>query len=514
MNEFKMLVVEDDTQLRTAIVDTLKLQKINCFQAPSAEAAMILLKKQSVNMILSDISMGELSGFDLLQHVRSNYPAIPVVLMTAFGEVEKAVQAIQLGAMDYLVKPFEVDVLVDTVNQFRNQAQSPFDLDEPVAEDPSSRALFKLAKQVSDSEATVMISGESGTGKEVLARFIHQNSPRKNGPFVAINCAAIPENMMEATLFGYEKGAFTGAYNAMPGKFEQAQGGTLLLDEISEMDVGLQAKLLRVLQEREVERLGGRKTITLDVRVLATTNRNLIEYVNEKKFREDLYYRLSVFPLHWKSLAQRRRDILPIAQRLLSKHCKKQNKTALIFDEAASEKLTAHSWPGNVRELDNVIQRALIIQSGHTIGANDIVLNLMQGTASETPSMRMPVASHNTPEYGANPVAAFAQPNETYQQNVSYNANEPANPATSYSGSQITEQFTEHAADQITAQPADALGDNLKQREYVLILDALKNEKNKKRAAEKLGISPRTLRYKMARMRDQGIDIKANYEMS
>ena len=224
MNNFQILVVEDDAQLREAIVDTLKLQKISCFQCPSAEAAIVLLRKQNVNMILSDISMGELSGFDLLEHVRKNYPAIPVVLMTAFGEVEKAVQAIQLGAMDYLVKPFEVDVLVDTVNQFRNQAQSPFDLDEPVAQDPGSKALFKLAGQVADSEATVMISGDSGTGKEVLARFIHQNSPRKNGPFVAINCAAIPENMMEATLFGYEKGAFTGAYNAMPGKLEQAKG--------------------------------------------------------------------------------------------------------------------------------------------------------------------------------------------------------------------------------------------------------------------------------------------------
>ena len=477
MNNFQILVVEDDAQLREAIVDTLKLQKISCFQCPSAEAAIVLLKKQNVNMILSDISMAELTGFDLLEHVRKNYPAIPVVLMTAFGEVEKAVQAIQLGAMDYLVKPFEVDVLVDTVNQFRNQAQSPFDLDEPVAQDPGSKALFKLAGQVADSEATVMISGDSGTGKEVLARFIHQNSPRKNGPFVAINCAAIPENMMEATLFGYEKGAFTGAYNAMPGKFEQAQGGTLLLDEISEMDIGLQAKLLRVLQEREVERLGGRKVIKLDVRVLATTNRNLVEYVNEKKFREDLYYRLSVFPLHWKSLAQRRADILPIAQRLLHKHCKKQNISQIIFDDSAMEKLNQHSWPGNVRELDNVIQRALIIQSGHKIGADDIVLNLMQGllndAAPSAPVIQTPPASiHSEAQY----IIPYGHQSQ---------AESPA--PTQVSG--------------------DALGDNLKQREYVLILDALKNEKNKKRAAQKLGISPRTLRYKMARMRDQGIDI-------
>ncbi|MEY8264460.1 MAG: sigma-54 dependent transcriptional regulator [Bermanella sp.] len=470
MNDFQILVVEDDAQLREAIVDTLKLHKIACFQCPSAEAAMQLLKKQNVNMILSDISMGEMSGFDLLEQVRKNYPAIPVVLMTAFGEVEKAVQAIQLGAMDYLVKPFEVDVLVDTVNQFRNQAQAPFDLDEPVAQAPSSKALFKLAEQVAGSEATVMISGDSGTGKEVLARFIHQNSPRKKGPFVAINCAAIPENMMEATLFGYEKGAFTGAYNAMPGKFEQAQGGTLLLDEISEMDIGLQAKLLRVLQEREVERLGGRKIIKLDVRVLATTNRNLVEYVNEKKFREDLYYRLSVFPLHWQSLAQRREDIVPIAQRLLHKHCKKQNLSQIILDDSAMEKLRGHSWPGNVRELDNVMQRALIIHSGHKIGAGDIVLNLMPG-----------IVNHASPSQPAVTVSSIPLA-------------VPSGPP-----NELPPEAEQDAG--------DALGDNLKQREYVLILDALKNEKNKKRAAQKLGISPRTLRYKMARMRDQGIDI-------
>lgn len=460
MKPFKMLVVEDDAQLREAIVDTLQLENIKTFEANSAESAIELLKGQSVDMVLSDISMGVLSGFDLLNHVKSQYPTIPMVLMTAYGEVEKAVQAIQQGAMDYLVKPFEVNVLVETVNQFRNQNGDAVSSNDPVAQDPSSKALLKLAKQVADSDATVLISGESGTGKEVLARYIHQNSPRKSGPFIAINCAAIPENMLESTLFGYEKGAFTGAYNSMPGKFEQAQGGTLLLDEISEMEIGLQAKILRVLQEREVERLGGRKTIPLDVRILATTNRNLLEYVSEKKFREDLYYRLSVFPLQWKSLRQRSQDLLPIAERLLTKHCKKQNKPTLIFDESAQLKLQQHSWPGNVRELDNVIQRALIIQTGHSITASDIVLNMEPLSAVHTPSH--------------------------------------------FSGLDM-EVTSEPLVDSVAQ---DALGDNLKQTEYTLILDALKHEKNKKRAAEKLGISPRTLRYKMAKMREQGIDIQ------
>lgn len=445
MSDFHMLVVEDDVQLREAIVDTLTLDKIRVSEACCGEEAIVFLQKNSVDMILSDVSMSPVDGFELLAHVKSKYPTVPMVLMTAYGEVEKAVQAIQQGAMDYLVKPFEVDVLRETVNQFRTQSKPVQNLDQPVAEDPGSRALLKLAKQVADSEATVLISGESGTGKEVLARYIHQNSPRKEGPFVAINCAAIPENMLEATLFGYEKGAFTGAYNSMPGKFEQAEGGTLLLDEISEMEIGLQAKLLRVLQEREVERLGGRKTIKLNVRVLATTNRDLMSYVNEHKFREDLYYRLSVFPLQWKSLRERREDILPIAERLLLKHSKKQGKSAIIIDDSAQQKLQGYPWPGNVRELDNVIQRALIIQSGHQISAGDIVLNM--------------------------------ENMEPRKENIV----------------------------SIVDVDEDDLGNSLKQREYTLILDALRNEKSKKEAAEKLGISPRTLRYKMAKMREQGI---------
>jgi len=465
MSEFHMLVVEDDVQLREAIVDTLMLNHIHVSEACCGEEAEAFLKTHTVDMVLSDVSMSPGTGFELLEHVKTRYPALPMVLMTAYGEVEKAVQAIQQGAMDYLVKPFEVDVLLETVNQFRAQHNQPMDLDEPVAEAPASRALLKLAAQVANSEATVLISGESGTGKEVLARYIHQNSPRKDQPFVAINCAAIPENMLEATLFGYEKGAFTGAYNSMPGKFEQADGGTLLLDEISEMDIGLQAKLLRVLQEREVERLGGRKTIKLNVRVIATTNRDLLSYVHEHKFREDLYYRLSVFPLHWKSLRERAQDILPIAERLLQKHSKKQGKQSIILDESAREKLAAHPWPGNVRELDNVIQRALIIQSGHQIVASDIVINL-EGSAPMT----------------------SVQPAQTQ-------ALQPDSLHLVMAEGDIAGGVTE----------SDDLGNSLKQREYTLILDALKNERSKKDAAEKLGISPRTLRYKMAKMREQGI---------
>lgn len=282
----------------------------------------------------------------------------------------------------------------------------------------------------------------------------------------------------------------------MPGKFEQAHGGTLLLDEISEMEIGLQAKILRVLQEREVERLGGRRIIKLDVRILATTNRDLISYVTEKKFREDLYYRLSVFPLHWKSLRQRQQDIMPIAERLLHKHCKKQGKPQLIFEQSAQHKLITHAWPGNVRELDNVIQRALIIQTGMQICAGDIVLDMMQGQATQAPLTMNPVA--------VSPIDSSAAV-------LSENILSPAAPSPLPAESERYGSTPEPVMPQATWSEADdVLGDNLKQREYSLILDALKHEKNKKLAAQKLGISPRTLRYKMAKMRDQGIELNGN----
>src|SRR5690606_10784694 len=235
-----------------------------------------------------------------------------------YASIEASVDAMKNGAVDYLVKPFAPQLLVETVARHMGVAQMQGD--NPIAEAPSSRHLLQLATRVAHSDSTVLIVGESGTGKEVLARFVHENSPRRNKPFVAINCAAIPENMLEAMLFGYEKGAYTGAHATTPGKFEQANGGTLLLDEISEMDIGLQAKLLRVLQEREVERLGGRKTIKLDVRVIATSNRDMRLQVVEGKFREDLYYRLSVLPLQWAPLRDRIEDIVPLAERILQKH--------------------------------------------------------------------------------------------------------------------------------------------------------------------------------------------------
>jgi two-component system response regulator FlrC len=322
---------------------------------------------------------------------------------------------------------------------------------ELIAEDKRSRELVLLSQRVAASDVTVMISGESGTGKEVLARFIHDHSERAEGPFVAINCAAIPENMLEAVLFGYEKGAFTGAYKSCSGKFEQAQGGTLLLDEITEMELGLQAKLLRVLQEREVERLGGKGSVPLDMRVLATTNRNLREAVSNGRFRQDLYYRINVFPLNIPALRDRPEDILPLAQQLACRHA--QGDRCTDFTREAEQYLRSHAWPGNVRELENVIQRALILKTSHCIEVSDICLDDM--------------------------------------------ADLPA---------PVTQECTIRVdSDMNTGR---LLEKDLKTKERELIIAALEaGNGSRKDVANRLGISPRTLRYKLARLRDAGMGI-------
>ena len=282
MSAATVLVVEDDHELMEALSDTLTLAGYGVATATDGADALRVLEQNTCDLIVSDVQMPKMDGHTFLKKVKAEHPDLPVMLMTAYGSIQKAVDAMRDGAVDYMVKPFEAEVLVNMVSRYAGMPGQTDD--DVVAEDDNSSRLFAVARRVANSDATVMITGESGVGKEVLARYIHMHSNRADAPFVAINCAAIPENMLEATLFGYEKGAYTGAYKACPGKFEQAQGGTLLLDEITEMDLGLQAKLLRVLQEREVERLGGTRTIELDVRVLATSNRNVRSYVDENKF--------------------------------------------------------------------------------------------------------------------------------------------------------------------------------------------------------------------------------------
>jgi two-component system response regulator FlrC len=317
--------------------------------------------------------------------------------MTAFADVDRAVEAMRAGACDFLLKPFEPKALLEHVLRYR--LPEALDDDGVIAHDALTRNLFALAGRVAQSDTTVLLTGESGVGKEVVARHIHQHSGRSKGPFVAINCAAIPDGLLEATLFGHEKGAFSGAQQAQAGKFEQAQHGTLLLDEITEMPLGLQAKLLRVLQEREVERVGGKKPVALDIRVVATSNRDIAEAVAKGLFREDLFYRLNVFPLLIPALRQRANDIVPLARHFLAAHGGRAGRPGLRLSAAAESALLRHAWPGNVRELENVIQRAVILAPGdivevgalHLTAATHIApLDVQQPQPNRQPQRRTP----------------------------------------------------------------------------------------------------------------------------
>lgn len=449
MNQVRVMLVEDDPGLREALYDTLMLANYDVICCESAETAISKINEVYVDIVVSDIQMQGMSGIQLLKVIRNKFPNLPFILMTAYAQVDDAVKAMRMGATDYIAKPFTPDVLLNLITRYAPCSNSKSFT--PIAEDPSSRQLLQLAQKVGRTDATVMVLGPSGSGKEVLARYIHEQSARKDNAFVAINCAAIPENMLEATLFGYEKGAFTGAYQASPGKFELAQNGTIMLDEVTEMDLGLQAKLLRVLQEKEVERLGGRKSIKLDVRVIATSNRDLMQAVQEGRLREDLFYRLNVFPLTWLPLSERPRDIVPLAMHLVSRHAAKQNMVAPAISVSARQKLTQYPWPGNVRELENAVQRALILCDGETINGNDFMLDSLS-----------------------------------------------------------FDSLIEPPVDTIEVDTEKLLGSELKQQENQIILDMLKSCNGKRKdVAEKLGISPRTLRYKLAKMRSQGIELPA-----
>lgn len=389
--------------------------------------------------------------------------APPLVLLAPRPTVDEAKQALRAGAAEYLSEGCSSLELVNTVRRLVGREQ------DLVARDPRSREVYRMARRVAQKDVSVLITGESGTGKEMLARHIHEHSGRAEGPFVAVNCAAIPEQMIEAVLFGFEKGAFTGAHRSHAGKFEQAQGGTLLLDEISEIDAGLQAKLLRVLQEREIERLCGSDSIPLDVRVLASSNRDLRQEVAAGRFRADLYYRLHVFPVHLPPLRERLDDVLPLAEAFIAKHAG-LGPEGVELDETARGRLLGHDWPGNVRELENVIQRAMILADEARISADDLVIE--------------PVP--------AAPATRTVAPAETAD-----GAPEPTPAGGRVNGAHRSE-----------AEGAATLGDNLREREFRLIMDTLRACRgNRKRAAEKLGISDRTLRYRVARLRKEGFHV-------
>ena len=500
-----ILLVEDDAGLQQALQDTLLLAGFSCATVDSAEEAILWLQPNGLQqtglqhnaakLVITDVQMAGMDGLGLLDWINRRIPGLPVLVMTAYAHVSGAVAAIRAGAVDYLAKPFTPDALLTVVS--RHIIQPELDDGHPVVGDASSIQLLQLASRVAESGASVMISGPSGTGKEVLARFIHQQSARATAAFIAINCAAIPDNMLEATLFGYEKGAFTGAVQANPGKFEQANGGTLLLDEITEMDLNLQAKLLRVLQEREVERLGGRKTIALDVRVLATSNRDLRQAVSEGRFREDLFYRLNVFPLHWPALAERPGDIVPLAEYLLQRYAKELNRGPLQLGESAKQRLLAWQWPGNVRELGNVIQRALILAQGPVIEAQDILLDEL---------------------LAPQPVAQSAQQAHLHTAELMIGESSSAYRAEIHADKikehhEVKHQDPHHTPDlasisAVNRVTSNDLSQELASQEQQIIWQALQAHGGSRQlVAEQLGISPRTLRYKLARMREAGMEV-------
>lgn len=438
-----ILLVAKDEQLTDALNASLLVTGLQLrVHTSCTDAFLDVAGNKPTSLLIIDASLNQDEYCALIRNLRLLKPTLPILMVSDYNMVPCATAAIKAGANDYVLKPFDTCHLSEVVNTLLSVTKPAADL---IMADPKSKQVVELAKRVAESNATVMISGESGTGKEVFARFIHDSSPRSAKPFIAINCAAIPETMLESILFGYEKGAFTGALASKPGKFEQANGGSLLLDEISEMDLGLQAKLLRVIQEKEVERLGSNKITPLDVRIIATTNRNLKQEVVEGRFREDLFYRLNVFPLPLPSLNSRKGDILPLADKFIELY---QSSPDHHLDESARKVLMIHDWQGNVRELENVIQRALILANEKVIGSSSILFE------------------------------------------------------EAYTDEQCLMETPEIKAEK-------NLDNDLKTLEKEIIINAVHSNHNRKEAAAKLGISQRTLRYKLAQFRKEGIAIPA-----
>jgi len=376
----KILIVDDEQNMRVALFEALSRNGHEVAVAENGAMALELVSRQVPDLVITDIKMPGMDGLELLRRIKGAHPELPVVIMTGFATVDTAVAAMKQGALDYLLKPFPVEVIEETVARVfaldrrlpqtaglrsGQQAADVTVAQKPlIGRNPKLMQLMARARSVASSKATVLILGESGTGKEVFARFIHQESDRRQGPFVALNCAALPEGLLESELFGHEKGAFTGAISAKKGKFELADGGTLLLDEIGEIPLHLQAKLLRVLQEEEVDRLGGRAPCKVDVHVLATTNRDLEEAVREGTFRQDLYYRLNVIPLRLPPLRERREDLAPLVEFFVRKYALQYSRPEKRPSAPVWARFAGYDWPGNVRELENLVERAMLLSQG------------------------------------------------------------------------------------------------------------------------------------------------------
>ena len=377
-----MLVADDELNMRRVLEAMLRREGYDVITAANGVEALSGMKA-NVHTVITDLKMPVLDGMALLKKLSAYYPDVPVVMITAHGSVENAVEAVKLGAFDYLEKPFEQEQIRQVVAKAMNTytlARRDARPEEPsvrgrfrlVGQAPAIRQIYGVVEKVASTPSTVLITGESGTGKELIARALHENSARHAGPFIKINCAAIPKTLMESELFGYDKGAFTGAVGAKPGRFELAHGGTLFLDEIGEIPVEMQVKLLRVLQESEFERVGGIKTIKVDVRLVTATNRDLQQEIIAGTFRDDLFYRLNVVPIHIHPLRERREDIPLLAEHFLAKFNDRLKKQMGSIEPEAIERLIAYHWPGNIRELENLMERTILFCEGPAIQVSDL----------------------------------------------------------------------------------------------------------------------------------------------
>jgi len=388
----RILVVDDEEQMRDLLVKVLEGKGYQGSVRGNGADALAFLEREPVDLVVTDVRMPGLSGMEALRAIKELNPEIVVIIMTAFGSIDQAVQAVKEGAYDYINKPFKIDEMLLTIEKaleerrlrhevsaLRQELRTRYHFENLIGKSRAMQEIFGLIEQVAGSRSTVMVYGKSGTGKELVAKAIHYNSPRASRAFVAVNCAAIPAELLESELFGHEKGAFTGAIATKVGKFELATGGSLFLDEVGSMRLDLQAKILRALQEREVERVGGTRTIKIDVRVIAATNRDLKKAVEEEAFREDLYYRLNVVPITLPDLKDRQEDIPLLANHFVQKFAQESNPAIREISKEAMAVLMSHAWPGNVRELENVIERAVTLGHGPAVLPADLPPHLAGG---------------------------------------------------------------------------------------------------------------------------------------
>jgi len=482
--DFPVILVEDDEDLREAIAVTLRLNHIDFVTHQRAESVLPLLQPGLKTVLITDYRLPGMNGLDLLKLALKEIPDLPVIVMTAFADAKLAVEALKAGARDFLIKPFVPDQLIEIITRYRPPSsaieamvasqKSSNTPTKPVAEsgkpapaiiavDPAMINTLARCERVAKTDTSVLITGGSGVGKEIIAHHIHLTSKRATGPYVALNCAAIPDTLLESILFGQEKGSFTGATKSQSGKFEQADGGTLFLDEIGEMPASLQAKLLRVLQDKMVERLGSAEPIKADVRIIAATNRNLEEQVKVGRFREDLYFRLAVFPIHIPELHKRAGDILPLADFFLKRYRLNIGRDDLIFGQSALDVLPQYNWPGNVRELENIIQRAVLLCDSSEIGAEHLE------------------------------ISAQSHPNESVS---SHTLRENPENGTNIASNSISHQ----------GQVTSANDMNSVEREHILKVLAQVGG-NRSKAVQILGISERALRYKLKSYKEAGFEV-------